>query len=99
MVDLNFFKNQILLLLRLHHHLRLMNLVPQCRLDLVALLWIRGNGKGEEEQGPGVFYSGERRWGATHQKWRQRGWDTQTVDVVGINTAMVRSLHKRADGK
>ena len=53
----------------------------------------------EEEQGPRVFYSGERRWGATHRKQMWKGWDTQTMHAAGINTTMVRSLHKRADGK
>ena len=58
----------------------------------------RGNGDEEEEQGPRASYSGERRWGAMHRKWRQHGWDTLLVHAVGIKPAMARSLRKRAEG-
>ena len=61
------------------------------------MLRIRGNGDEEEEQEPRGFYSGER-WGATHQKWRWSGWDTQTLHAVEINSAMVRFLRERQRG-
>ena len=60
---------------------------------------IEVDGDEEEEQGPRVFYRGERRWDATHQKRMRRGWDTQTVHAVGINSAMVRFLRELVDDK
>ena len=52
----------------------------------------------EEEQGPRVSYSGERRWGATHRKWRQCGQGTQTSHAMGIKSAMVHSLRSERRG-
>ena len=95
---LDFFETRSFLL-KLHHHLRLTNLAPQIGLDPIALLWIRGDGDEEEEQGPRISYSGERRWGATHRRWRRREWNTQTVHDVGIRLDMVRFLREWAEDK
>jgi len=40
----------------------------------------------EEEQGSRVFYRGEWRWGATHQKQMRWGWNTQMVHAVEIRS-------------
>ena len=40
----------------------------------------------EEEQGPRVFYSDERRWGATHRKWRWHGLGTKIGHAVEIRS-------------
>ena len=47
---------------------------------------IEVDGDEEEEQGPRVTYSEERRWEATHRKRRRRGGDTQTVYAVEIRS-------------
>ncbi|XP_066341428.1 ankyrin repeat-containing protein NPR4-like [Miscanthus floridulus] len=63
-----------------------------------CILVLQRDGDEEEEQGPRASYSGERRWGAAHRKWRQHGWDTLPVNAVGIKSAIVRSLRRQAEG-
>ena len=77
----------------------MMNLIPRITTGSRSSTLNAREWDEEEEQGPRVFYSGERWWGTTHWKWRRPGWDTQTVHAVEIRSDMVCFLRERAEDK